>query len=207
MNAATHGAQIRRPSPGRPEVTSHAAIERAAFELFAEKGFERTTLDEIAAAVGVSRRALFRYYASKNDIPWGQFDQTLDGFRQLFNETSADVSVADAVQQAVLAFNVFPDDAEPPHRERMRLILGTPALQAHSMLRYGEWRQVIAEYVAKRLGQTASDLIPRMAGHVSLALAVTAYEAWLENDEADLRALLVGALDGLRAYLLGAGAR
>ena len=65
---------------GRPEATSHADIEAAAFGLFAKHGFEHTTLDMIAAEVGVSRRTLFGYYASKNDIPWGQFDRSLERF-------------------------------------------------------------------------------------------------------------------------------
>ena len=44
---------------------------------FEERGFEMTTMDDIAAAVGVGRRTLFRYYPSKNDILWGQFDDSL----------------------------------------------------------------------------------------------------------------------------------
>ena len=52
----------------------------------------------------------------------------------------------------MVEFNRFPADASPPHVDRMRLILETPALQAHSALRYAEWRQVIADYVAERLG-------------------------------------------------------
>ena len=76
MSAVTEQAYA---GAGRPEATSHAEIEQAAFRLFAERGFERTTLDAIADEVGVGRRTLFRYYPSKNDIPWGQFDRTLDG--------------------------------------------------------------------------------------------------------------------------------
>ncbi len=71
---------------GRPEATTHAEIEQAAFRLFAERGFERTTLDAIAAEVGVGRRTLFRYFESKNDIPWGQFDRTLERFRVLLEQ-------------------------------------------------------------------------------------------------------------------------
>lgn len=191
----------RRPAAGRPEVTSHAEIEQAAFRLFAEEGFEATTLDAIAAEVGVGRRTLFRYYSSKNDIPWGQFDGTLDGFRQILAGMPTDIPLHEAVHRGVLAFNEFPDDAQPPHRERMRLILQTPALQAHSVLRYGEWRAVIAEYVSERRGLTPDDLLPRVVGHVSLALALSAYEQWLESADAGLAALLDGAMGFLRWYL------
>ncbi len=135
----------QRRGAGRPEVTSHAAIEAAAFRLFAARGFEQTTLDAIADEVGVSRRTLFRYYASKNDIPWGQFDRTLDAFREILASLPDDLPLWEAVHRGVVAFNDFPPDAQPPHRDRMRLILTTPALQAHSVLRYSEWRQVIAE--------------------------------------------------------------
>src|SRR5215203_3231499 len=112
-------------SRGRPGATSHARIEESAFRLFAERGFEAVTMADIAAEVGVGRRTLFRYFESKNDIPWGQFDRTLDGFRTILSETPDDVPLADAVQGAVLAFNEYPADSHPSHRDRMRLILET----------------------------------------------------------------------------------
>src|SRR4051812_46013561 len=74
-HAAVAEQRSRRPLAGRPEATSHAEIEQAAFRLFGVRGFDGTTLNDIAAAVGVSRRTLFRYFRSKNDIPWGQFDR------------------------------------------------------------------------------------------------------------------------------------
>src|SRR5213596_499984 len=124
-------ASHRRSAVGRPEATSHAEIEQTAFRLFARHGFEATTLDAIATEVGVSRRTLFRYYSSKNDIPWGQFDRTLDGFRKILDAMPNDIPLHEAVHRGVLAFNEFPEDAQPPHRQRMRLILETPTLQAH----------------------------------------------------------------------------
>jgi mycofactocin system transcriptional regulator len=191
----------RRSLAGRPEATSHAAIEQAAFRLFAQRGFDATTLDAIAAEVGVGRRTLFRYYASKNDIPWGQFDRTLDGFREILNAMPEDLPLHDAVHRAVLAFNDFPESAEPPHRDRMRLILQTPTLQAHSVLRYAEWRGVIAEYVAGRLGLRPDDLIPRTIGQVSLALALSAYEQWLDYPTTSLRDLLDETMAALLQHL------
>jgi TetR/AcrR family transcriptional regulator, regulator of mycofactocin system len=192
-----HGA----PLLGRPPVTSHAEIERAGFRLFARRGFDGTTLDAIAAEVGISRRTLLRYYDSKNDIPWGRFSETLDGFRATLAATSNEVPLPEAVHAAVLAFNRFDLDAHPSHRERMQLILTTPTLQAHSVLRYGEWRQVIAEYVALRLGLRADDLLPRTVGQVSLALTLSAYTHWLDHPELALHDLIDTAMNGLRSYL------
>lgn len=189
---------------GRPEVTSHAEIEQAAFILFAERGFARTTLDAIAEQVGVGRRTLFRYYRSKNDIPWGQFDRTLDQFRDLLAEQPEDLPVHEAVHRAVVDFNRFPEDAHPPHRERMMLILSTPELQAHSVLRYAEWREVISEHVAKCTGGQPDDLIPQVAGHVSLALSLSAYKQWLADPQTSPDGLLESlddAMKGLREYL------
>ena len=188
-------------SRGRPVATSHAEIERAAFRLFAERGFDAVTMADIAAEVGVGRRTLFRYFESKNDIPWGQFDRTLDGFREILAGMPDDLPLHEAVHRGVQRFNEFPAEALPSHRLRMRLILETPALQAHSVLRYAEWRAVIAEYVAGRLGLEPGDLLPRTAGGVALALAITAYEGWLADPDTDLAAMLDEAMSGLRDYL------
>lgn len=200
-DAAVPDAHPRRSLAGRPEATSHAAIEQAAFRLFADRGFDGTTLDDIAAEVGVSRRTLFRYYRSKNDIPWGQFDRTLDHFRSILREAPPTLPVHDVVQRGVLAFNEFDPHADPPHRERMRLILETPALQAHSVLRYAEWRAVIAEYVASRLDVEPTDALPETVSQVCLALALSAYVLWLREPGPSLEERLERALTDLRSYL------
>ncbi|NYI75568.1 mycofactocin system transcriptional regulator [Nocardioides panzhihuensis] len=191
----------RRSLRGRPAATSHAEIEQAAFQLFMSKGFEATTLDDIGAAIGVGRRTITRYYPSKNDIPWGKFDRTLDGFREILRAMPADLPLHDSVHQGVLAFNDFPTDASPSHRDRMRLILTTPALQAHSVLRYASWREVIAAYVAERTRTRPDDLLPQTVGQVSLALALTAYQAWLADESASLPRLLDTTMTHLRYYL------
>ncbi|MEU0265185.1 mycofactocin system transcriptional regulator [Nocardioides sp. NPDC006303] len=194
---ATRRSSIR----GRPAATTHAEIEQAAFQLFMSRGFEATTLDDIGEAIGVGRRTITRYYPSKNDIPWGQFDRTLDGFREILRSMPADLPLHVAVHRGVLAFNDFPADASPSHRDRMRLILTTPALQAHSVLRYTSWRQVIADYVAERTNTQPDDLLPQTIGQVALALALAAYQAWLADEDASLPHLLDATMAHLRSYL------
>jgi mycofactocin system transcriptional regulator len=186
---------------GRPPATDHASIEAAAFELFADRGFDSTSIDDIAAAVGVGRRTLFRYYPSKNDIAWGQFDDSLRHFADTLDSMPEDIPLCDAVQRAVIDFNRLDPAAVDQHKQRMRLILTTPALQAHSVLRYEQWRAVIAQYVARRRAMKPDDLLPRTIGQVSLALALSAYDQWLDHQGASLEQLLDESFLALRSYL------
>lgn len=192
-----------RPGVGRPVVTSHAEIERVAFRLFGENGFAGTTLDDIAREAGIGRRTLLRYYRSKNDIPWGQFDDTLEGFRDTLRSFD-DRPLQEAVHLAVIEFNRFPAAAMAEHRTRMQLILTTPELQAHSVLRYADWRRVIAEYVAARTHSEPEDLLPQTASQLALSLSMTGYGEWLADPAADLPTVLERALQTLRDYVTGA---
>lgn len=182
---------------GRRPLTSPAQLERAAFDLFDRQGFEVTTVEDIAAAVGVSRRTFFRYFDSKNDVVWGGFSDQLTRMRQCFAACPPDQPVMDAVRCVVVDFNRF-DPAEVPwHRKRMELILKVPALQAHSTLRYQEWREVVAEFVGDRMGAAHTDLLPRAVAYAALGVAVAGYENWLEHPASDLATVLDQALRSL----------
>jgi TetR/AcrR family transcriptional regulator, regulator of mycofactocin system len=188
--------------PGRPPGTSRSAVSRTALEMFAEHGFEETTVDDIAEALGVSRRTLFRYFASKNDMVWGDFDWVLGRLRRCLDATAADEPLHEALRRAAVESNRYEDEQLPELRIRMRLITGVPALQAHSALRYAEWRDVIAEWVAKRVGCAPGDLIPQTVAHAALGTSMAAFLVWVDDPSSDLVANLE------RAYrLLGEGLR
>src|SRR4051812_26554524 len=82
-----HGARSVHSAgvAGRPPLTTRLEIERVAFALFAERGFDETTVEDIAAAAGISRRTFFRYFASKNDVVWGDFDAGLQHFAEVLD--------------------------------------------------------------------------------------------------------------------------
>jgi hypothetical protein len=82
----------------------------------------------------------------------------------------------------------------------MALILHFPALQAHSTLRYADWRGVVARFAARRLGVPESALLPQLTGHLALGTALTAYDQWLADEAAHLPTLLAHAFD---AWQLG----
>jgi mycofactocin system transcriptional regulator len=186
-----------RERPGRPRVTSRAELERAALDRFAVQGFDDTTVDDIAATAGISRRTFFRYFRSKNDVVWGDFDAMLGELEARLAVAPTDRPMMTTLRDEVVRFNSIPPEGVAAHRQRMALILYVPALQAHSTLRYAAWRAVVAEFAALRMGTAPDDLGPRLVGHVALAAAVAAYEQWLTTPDADLAALLEIAFDAV----------
>ncbi|MER5183425.1 mycofactocin system transcriptional regulator [Streptomyces sp. NPDC002896] len=186
---------------GRPRATSRADLERIGFELFGRQGFDETTVDDIASAAGIARRTFFRYFSSKNDLVWGDFEHQLARLRELLNAAEPSSPVMDALREAVVEFNRYDVTEVPWHRQRMELILTVPTLQADATLRYASWRAIITEFVAKRMGLSPSEVLPRLFGHTLLAAAIAAYEHWLAEDEAQLGDLLDVAIrqvtDGL----------
>lgn len=190
--------------PGRRRVTSRADLEHVAFELFAANGFEQTTVEDIAAAAGIGRRTFFRYFPSKNDIPWGMFEVELERMRARLKACPRDVHLMDAIRVALVDFNKVEPAQIPRHRRRMELILRVPALLAYSTLRFAAWRDVVAEFVGERTGQRPDSLAPQAIAHAILGVAVAAYEQWLDDEDADLGTLLDSAMRELAAaFTLG----
>jgi mycofactocin system transcriptional regulator len=171
-------------------MTTRLEIERVAFTLFSERGFDETTVEDIAAAAGISRRTFFRYFASKNDVVWGDFDAGLSHFADVLDAADPEQPWMDALRVAVVDFNSLEPELVPLHRDRMELILHVPALQAYATLMYARWREVVTRFVADRTGAKPDDLPPRLVGHTALAAAVAAYEQWLAEPGGDLATLL-----------------
>lgn len=175
---------------GRAPSTTVDELAHISLGLFFEHGFDETTVDDIAAAAGIGRRTLFRYFSSKNDLPWGDFDGLVDSMRATLRAVPDDVPMMQGLQAAVLQFNRFPAAETRYHRERMALILRVPTLIAHSSLRYRTWREAVAEYAGRRLGLPPDALQPQTIAWVLLAVSLAAYEQWLANDDADLQQML-----------------
>jgi TetR/AcrR family transcriptional regulator, regulator of mycofactocin system len=185
--------------PGRRRVTSQAELEHIAFELFEANGFEQTTVEDIALAAGIGRRTFFRYFPSKNDVPWGVFELELERMRARLKACPHDVQLMDAIRVALVDFNQVEPDQIPRRRRRMELILRVPALLAHSTLRFAAWRAVIAEFVAERTGERPDSLAPQAVAHAVLGAAIAAYEQWLDDENAELGTLLDLAMRHLAA--------
>ncbi|MBP3083263.1 mycofactocin system transcriptional regulator [Mycolicibacterium fortuitum] len=199
--------QASGPRVGRRPSTTQDHITDVALALFATHGFDEVSVDDVAKAAGIARRTLFRYYASKNAIPWGDFDAHLQQLRELLAALSTEIPLADALREALLSFNTYDEKEMAQHRMRMRVILETAGLQAYSMTMYAGWREVIADYVAQRIGAAAGDLMPQTVGWLMLGVALSAYEHWLADESVALADAIGQAFELARPGLEALAAR
>ena len=178
---------------------TRARIEQAALDLFTDQGFEQVTIDEIAEAAGISRRTFFRYVSAKADAVWGDFDAHVVRLEGMLAATANDQSVLASICAAYVEVNDYALEDLPMLRQRMRLILTEPALQAHSQVRYAAVDRVVAAHVARRTGVTPDALVPRLVATSTRAAATTAFEVWLADGQSSLGTVLHQAFDELAA--------
>jgi TetR/AcrR family transcriptional regulator, regulator of mycofactocin system len=174
-----------------------ARVEEAALDLFTRRGFDQVTADEVADAAGISRRTFFRHFPTKADAVWGDFSGHVARLARLLADAPADQPVLASICAAYTAANAYPPAEQGLLRQRLRLILTEPALQAHSQLRYAEVDRVVAEHVARATGTVPTDLLPRLVATSARAAATTAFEVWLSSPSTTLSAALHTTFDEL----------
>ena len=190
---------MAEPRRGRPPATSRRELELIALRLFAERGFEETTIDQVAAEAGVSRRTFFRYFNTKASVLWAEFDTEVDTIRGVLAGMPADLPMMDAIREAIVAANNYHADDVPELRARYNLISSVPELHASAAVHYDAWEQAISEFVAKRIRQPADSLYPLAVGRATLAACRAGYDRWVARADADLTVYLDASLRALAA--------
>jgi mycofactocin system transcriptional regulator len=174
-------------------------LELIALRLFTEQGFDETTIEQIAAEAGISRRTFFRYFDSKASALWGEFDAEVQTITAALAAVPQAVPMMDAIRQAVVAANHYRAADIPELRARMNLIISAPALQSSAAVRYDAWERAISDFAAARTGQPAGSLYPLAIGRATLAACRAAYDRWCARGDADLTVYLDAAITALAA--------
>ena len=182
---------------GRPPSTSRHELQGIALTLFAEHGFENTTIEQIAAEAGVSERTFFRYFTTKASVLWADFDTEVATIRAALAVVPDDVPMMDAIRGAVVAANHYHAEDVPEMRQRMSLIATEPGLSFGAAEHYADWERAISEFAARRLGQPAESLYPLAIGRTVLAACRAAYDRWSDRADNDLQTYLDAALTAL----------
>ena len=166
-----------RPT-GRPRTIDPDAVSLVALRLFDDQGFDAVSMDDVAAAAGVSRRSLFRLFPNKAALVWGGLDEFAARFREALRSRPADEPSAVALRAAYRIGATFPDDAVEVTRHRLRVIRANPSLEHVGAATVTALTDEILRYVAERDGVTADDLAVAVRAHTLAAAASAALTWW-----------------------------
>jgi AcrR family transcriptional regulator len=156
----------------RKKLRTREAIVDAAFELFEERGFEATTIADIAAAADIAPRTFFGYFATKEDVVTHDFGDLRSSLRARLTGRRPGETAMDALRGWLAEMMQRVDFSDPRERCRQRLVRESEALQAHEHHMRRGFEETLAEGIALDLGVGADTLRPRMVA----AAAVSAME-------------------------------
>jgi AcrR family transcriptional regulator len=163
----------------RKKARTRAAIREHALRLFREKGYDDTTVEQIAEAAEVSPSTFFRYFPTKEDVVL-QDDMDLL-WLEAIQEQPPELSPLAAMRAGVhAAFARMGEDDWTNLREMTELAMTVPAVRARMMAELARTTQVIAEAVAQRTGRDPGDFAVRTLAGAVVGVAMAAY-----FDEAD----------------------
>ncbi len=181
----------------RKKLATRDALVETSLRMFTENGFDETTVEDITEEVDVARRTFFRYFESKEAVLFASQSAQRDGLRTALDARPAEEGVIDSVRAAVRELAAQHSNIQL----EQQLALAKIAMQAPSVAAYGvslraEWEQMIATWVAGRLGGGPSDMRPALVGGSCIAAMGAAMQRWLVGGGAeDIESLVDEALD------------
>jgi AcrR family transcriptional regulator len=185
----------------RWQPNARGRLEQAALDLYRERGFDQTTVTEIAERAGLTERTFFRYFADKREVLfWGQ-----DRLRDLYTRTIAAVPESagplDAVAAALLAAVPVLHERRDLARRRQAVIDATPDLQERELLKLASLASAMADALRRR---GVTDPAASLAAEVGILAFKTAFARWVSQpDEHDLSQLIQESLDQLKVLADG----
>ncbi len=182
----------------RKKAATKHAIQEHALRLFVDKGYDATTVDEIAAAAGVSHMTFFRYFPRKEEVvEYDEYDPLLEELIAARPPEEPPLAALHAAIREGLKHIIATD------REalliRTRLVLRNPVLRGRNLFAQDETRDLLANALARRAGLAEADLAATVHASAALGAIAPAAMAWAESDDADFIALIDTAFAALEA--------
>ncbi|MBO9532653.1 MAG: TetR family transcriptional regulator [Solirubrobacteraceae bacterium] len=178
----------------RWEPDARGRLAEAALELYAERGYEQTTVADIAGRAGLTERTFFRHYADKREVLFGGPMPEL--VEAALREAPAGEGALAVGRLAMLAAaGALPPERRPFARKRQAVIDATPALQERELLKLDSFARLIDRALTARGEEPA---VSRIVAETSVALFKVAFAAWIDGDGGnDLTTLTEGAFVAL----------
>ena len=158
-------------------------LARAAEALFLERGFDATTVDEIAAAAGVSRRSFFHHFATKEDVVFAHHADFEAALLAAIATQPPGEPLLRVTERAIAEVASYMDRTEALALTRLKH--ATPALHARNQANYERLERVLATALAERLGTSGDALRARLVAMVMMGTIRVAAEFWREETLGD----------------------
>ncbi|MEU1474102.1 TetR family transcriptional regulator [Streptomyces sp. NPDC005760] len=191
----------QKPAPIREQTRSvvRSLLARTAIELFAAKGFDDTTLDEVAAAAGVSRRTLFNYFRNKEDLALSGLDEQGELIAARLAERPADEDPWTALRAAFQVLEEIDIPAEG-RLEFITLLFANDSLRAGHAEKQARWQDLFAPHIEPRLPDSdRRTLQARAIAAAAIVCMQAANEEWVRlGGQTDMFDLYDTAVQAIR---------
>ncbi|WFE29961.1 TetR family transcriptional regulator [Solwaraspora sp. WMMD791] len=180
-----------------------AEIAASAMRLFLAQGYESTTMDQIARQVGISRRSLFHYFGTKEDMVLGDHAEQGEIVRAALAARPADEDPWTAIRAALKTLLEAMPYSLQEFLQINRMLKQSPALRARHIEKQQQWIDVLVPGIMARTASTASDPIAELRAGAVVAAAISCMEvattAWVRSDgQLDIEALYDDAVAAVR---------
>jgi AcrR family transcriptional regulator len=182
----------------RWEPDARGRLAQAAMALYGERGFDNTTVAEIAERAGVTERTFFRHFADKREVLFGGGSALEELIVTAVADAPASLSPIDAAIAGLEAAGreVFVSERRPFSRQRQSIIDATPNLQERELIKLASLSAAIADALR---GRGVDDQTAALTAEIAIAVFKTAFGRWLEEtSDSDFQALVRESLDELK---------
>jgi AcrR family transcriptional regulator len=185
----------------RWEPNARGRLEQAALELYLERGFEQTTVAEIAKRAGLTERTFFRYFADKREVLFAGAGTLQDFLVGTLSSAPDSAAPIEAVAAALEAAGALLQERREGARQRQAVIAANAELQERELIKLASLASALASALRRR---GVSDPAASLAAEAGIAVFKIAFERWInQTSQQDLPHLIRESLDELKAVTAG----
>lgn len=185
----------------RWEPNARERLEKAALELYRERGYDETAVTDIAARAGLTERTFFRYFADKREVLFGGAAALQDLLIGTITSAPDSLGALDSVAAALEATSAMFEERRPFAKARQAVIAAHPALRERELIKLAAMAAAMAGALR---GRGIPEPAATLAGEAGIAIFKLAFERWVNDSKKnDLGVHLREALEQLKAVTAG----
>src|ERR1700722_6090189 len=186
---------------GRWQPDARGRLAQAAFALYGERGFEQTTVAEIAERAGLTERTFFRHFADKREVLFAGADALRELLVGTVTKAPASLAPIDAAAAGLEAVGTFLQEGRELAQQRQTIIAASAELQERELIKLAALAAALAAALRQR---GVEDPAASLTAEAGIAVFKIAFECWVdESNQQDLPRLIRESLDELRAVTAG----